>query len=204
MIARCKPSFRGRHLYFDRGIGVCNQWGDFETFLMDVGVRPKDTSLDRINNDLGYFPKNCRWATRKEQGRNTRVNTFVEYEGELINTTELAERFGVSSRLLSGRLKLGWPVKKALTTAVTPYKKPSKRQAKDIDIQKISPGDSRLECAIRELITGSEVPISQIAHTAEVDYTRVHRWLNRKTKFLGTDDAERLYYALSGEVLDLD
>jgi len=46
-------------------------WGDFVQFILDMGERPPDTSLDRVDNTKGYSPDNCRWATKKQQRRNT-------------------------------------------------------------------------------------------------------------------------------------
>lgn len=60
------------HLYGGRGIRVCNRWLRFENFLKDMGERPRGKTLDRKNNNLGYFKKNCRWATAAEQRNNQR------------------------------------------------------------------------------------------------------------------------------------
>lgn len=60
--------------YSDRGITVCDRWmgaDGFTNFLADMGVRPENKTLDRINNDGNYEPSNCRWATSKQQANNT-------------------------------------------------------------------------------------------------------------------------------------
>ena len=58
------------HLYGGRGITIDSSWMNFETFLNDMGVRPKEMTLDRINGALGYNKDNCRWATIQIQNRN--------------------------------------------------------------------------------------------------------------------------------------
>lgn len=77
MRARCNQNCsEGRRVWKDygaRGITVCERWGSFANFVADMGPRPsKEYSIDRINNDLGYFPGNCRWATKREQVHNSR------------------------------------------------------------------------------------------------------------------------------------
>lgn len=77
MRRRCLKSGRDDFKnYGGRGITVCKRWmNDFSKFRADMGERPVGTTLDRINNDRGYKPSNCRWATRVQQANNTRKNT---------------------------------------------------------------------------------------------------------------------------------
>lgn len=71
---RClNPNCQSFKNYGGRGITVCNRWLQYENFLADMGRKPSPAhSLDRINNDRGYSPSNCRWATQKEQTNNRR------------------------------------------------------------------------------------------------------------------------------------
>lgn len=76
MKQRClNPNSQRWDDYGGRGITICKRWLDsFENFYTDMGERPKQLSLDRINNDGNYEPSNCRWATAKQQ-MNNRSNT---------------------------------------------------------------------------------------------------------------------------------
>ena len=65
--------------YGGRGITVCDRWNDFTLFLEDMGERPSlSLSIERLDNDLGYSPDNCIWATRVQQNNNRRIPTFLK------------------------------------------------------------------------------------------------------------------------------
>jgi hypothetical protein len=74
MLQRCKPGSKADSAknYADRGIRVCERWHSFPNFLADMGERPDGLTLDRIDNNKGYEPGNCRWATWHEQRMNQR------------------------------------------------------------------------------------------------------------------------------------
>ena len=116
MIRRCAESSNVRHMYFDRGITVCDRWRDFDNFLHDMGTRPSpDYSLDRINNDGNYEPGNVRWATRSEQARNRRSNHIIEIDGEFKSLAEWTEVFGTNRNMAFQRILRGWTERDAVS-----------------------------------------------------------------------------------------
>ena len=117
MIARChKPTDPAWNNYGGRGITVTQKWLDsFEAFVSDMGLAPAGLSIDRIDNDRGYDPGNCRWATAKEQAMNRRSNRIVEWNGRSMTVTELAAFAPVNEKTLRARLSNNWPIDRAMT-----------------------------------------------------------------------------------------
>jgi hypothetical protein len=118
IIARCEnpkePSFRD---YGARGIRMREPYrSDYRTFFRDVGPRPSPKhSIDRINPLGDYEPGNIRWATRKQQANNTRVNRRITWQGRTQTLSQWNDELGFRSRLLNHRLRNGWSVERAMT-----------------------------------------------------------------------------------------
>jgi hypothetical protein len=94
--------------YGARGITVCDEWrASFATFFADMGPRPtRAHSIDRIDNERGYTPSNCRWATPAEQSRNKR-NTVRAPGYEVSTVKELADKAGITEHGMWQRIKSG-------------------------------------------------------------------------------------------------
>lgn len=110
MIQRCTNSnHKSWDNYGGRGITVCPRWLEsFDKFYEDVGKRPGDEfSIDRIDNDLGYFKENVRWATKEEQMNNTRYNVNIHHQGQTKTLTQWAKVFEIDSRQLYQRMYWG-------------------------------------------------------------------------------------------------
>lgn len=93
--------------YGGAGIRVCDRWMSFDLFLADMGVRPEGTTLDRINPNKGYFPKNCRWATPLQQARNRKDLTVVDTPLGRMPLVDYADKIGISKGAAHLRLKRG-------------------------------------------------------------------------------------------------
>lgn len=119
MRSRCLNRNDDRYYqYGGRGILICERWNIFNNFLADMGIRPKGTSLDRINVDGNYEPSNCRWATPKEQSRNLRIHK------KKYCVTELADKTGIDYTVLRSRINRGWSISEATNIPIK-YKEES-------------------------------------------------------------------------------
>lgn len=108
MMRRCyKPSNSAYKDYGGRGIAVCERWHSFDAFFADMGERPDGKTLERVENDKGYSPENCRWATRKEQSRNRRANRMIELNGEIRSLAEWCEILGQPYPRINRRIHKG-------------------------------------------------------------------------------------------------
>lgn len=116
--SRCtNPNAKHFHHYGGRGIKFL--FDDFEEFLAHIGPRPgKEYSLDRIDNSGNYEYGNVRWATQKDQCRNTRSNRYLTYQNETLCVTGWTERLGFNRDTIRSRLKYGWSVERTLSTPI--------------------------------------------------------------------------------------
>jgi hypothetical protein len=118
MIQRCNnKNHANYHHYGGRGIKVCDSWlNSFETFLEDMGERPRGKTIERKENNKGYCKENCRWATQKEQCNNTRKNRFLIFNGQSKTIPQWSDETGISYNAIRFRIKRGWSVEEVLTT----------------------------------------------------------------------------------------
>ena len=105
MIQRCNnPNAKNYNNYGGRGITVCSEWTDFSRFLEDMGEKPNGCSIERKNNNEGYCPENCIWASKKEQANNRRGNILIDLNGVRYTVAQFAERFHLNAQQLYAKL----------------------------------------------------------------------------------------------------
>ena len=122
MKERCdNPNNKRFKHYGARGIKVCDEWQHsykaFEEWALSNGYKP-GLSIDRINNDKGYSPWNCRWSTYTEQNRNRgKYNRLITYNGKTQCISAWAEEVGLTDSALRRRIQKGVPIARALDPA---------------------------------------------------------------------------------------
>ena len=94
--------------YGGRGITVCDRWlNNYHLFESDMGERPEGYTIERIDNNLGYSPDNCKWASRLEQSHNTRKTRKIIVDGKEILVAVLSKETGIKGDTLIERYKRG-------------------------------------------------------------------------------------------------
>ena len=115
MKERCRnPKNKCYHIYGARGISVCEEWLDFETFYNQFGQYHKQgLSIDRIDNNRGYCIDNCRWATAEEQANNTNRNAFYTIDGVTETLQRLSDKYNIDPTTVTCRIKRGWNIERS-------------------------------------------------------------------------------------------
>ena len=132
---RCyNPNYPQYKDYGGRGITICDEWNNrelsgnrnhtkgwvaFEKWSLSHGYQD-GLSIDRIDNDKGYSPDNCRWTTRKIQCNNRRSNSRISYKGMNKTLAEWSDYLGIDNSILRQRLYRSKTVEEAFTIYVRP------------------------------------------------------------------------------------
>jgi hypothetical protein len=109
MIDRCRnPKSKYYPGYGGRGIAIDPAWDSFEAFYRDMGPRPSGKhSIDRIDNNSGYSPVNCRWATWEQQENNRRSCRYVSFDGRSQTITQWARERHIKAATVFTRIRKG-------------------------------------------------------------------------------------------------
>jgi hypothetical protein len=119
MLYRCTNKRADNYAnYGGRGIKVCKRWSGvdgFHKFIEDMGPKPTPKhSIDRINVNGNYTPKNCRWATNKQQLNNTRKTIYLTYENITKTISEWSDLLGIKQVTIRARINRGYNISKTL------------------------------------------------------------------------------------------
>jgi hypothetical protein len=116
-------SYAEWHLYGGRGIGMCDAWRDsfsaFQSWAMDNGFS-EGLEIDRLNNDKGYSPENCRFTTPLENSHNRRVTLVVNYQGSRRAFPDVLRSLGLMNHYntIRDRIKRGWNHTEAINSPI--------------------------------------------------------------------------------------
>lgn len=122
IVKRCKYYNPTSHKsYFDKGVTLCDEWAEtplqgFTNFVKDMGRRPsKDHEIDRIDNDLGYSPSNCRWVHRAVNALNKGCTSYLKLDGAKYPLRFVLRYFGVDYSTFRDRFLNNLPVELLFT-----------------------------------------------------------------------------------------
>ena len=134
MKTRCKKSNnnpRNKH-YREKGITICDEWlndsSKFIEWALNNGYQ-EGLEIDRIDNDKGYSPDNCRWVTHAENMRNTCKTKMLTVNGETNTIHYFSEKYGIGEHTIYMRLRSGWSHEAAV---LLPLRKEKIREKRSI------------------------------------------------------------------------
>ena len=116
---RCNPNYNKAKYYYGKGISMCEEWNNcFDSFYKwAINNGYKDgLTIDRIDNNKGYSPDNCRWVDYKIQENNRTNNKRIEYQGNTHTIAEWSRILGIKDSKLRSRIRYGWDIERAFTT----------------------------------------------------------------------------------------
>lgn len=127
MIERCNDHSKyGTERYGRRGIIVCDEWKNYDKFARWAKENgySDDLTIERIDNNRGYCPDNCKWIKREKQARNRGTTHWVEYQGRRMSLAEACEIAGMPYKQVFARINdMQWPVDKALSIPMNTTRK---------------------------------------------------------------------------------
>ncbi len=110
---------------------MCKEWLNdytkFREWSLSHGYSD-ELQIDRIDNNKGYSPDNCRWVTVRENQNNRRSNLIIEYKGKKDTVANMAEMYGKDRHLIYGRLRAGWTIEDAFEKEVDRSKRSNARK----------------------------------------------------------------------------
>lgn len=110
MLSRCNnPNHRYFEDYGARGIKVCEEWSNFESFqtwALEHGYE-EGLSIERIDNDKGYSPDNCKWISMCEQHNNNRTSARYVIDGEELTLADISRKYNINYHTLKSRRRKG-------------------------------------------------------------------------------------------------
>jgi len=121
IIERCENSTNGSYKnYGAKGITICEEWHNYENFknwALNNGYK-EGLSIDRIDNNKGYYPENCRWVTFIKQQNNKKDNHYITYNGKTQSISDWARELGTKYYTIHARIKRGWTEEEAISIPI--------------------------------------------------------------------------------------
>lgn len=165
--------------YGGRGIVVCDRWLVFVNFYADMGDPPTAThSIERVNNDKGYSPDNCKWATRDEQANNTRRSRKVTLNGRTQTVVQWERELNIPRNRIYNRLRRGLSDADSLSLSLFAYGPQNPLKGELVPVAKLTEVEARKilsykNSGIRQRDVGLMFGVSQ---TTVCDIQRGRRW----------------------------